>query len=93
LDQPLSEKYSNFSTVDRLHLEHSIALRNVSFCYQSDSPEAIRKLSLLIPHGSRVGFIGETGSGKSTVMDLIMGLLKPTSGVIEIDGQPLGAGN
>ena len=81
LDQPLPE---NFSTATPLHLEHSIGLRNVSFRYQSDSPEAIRQLSFLIPRGSRVGFIGETGSGKSTVIDLIMGLLKPTSGVIEI---------
>ena len=41
---------------------------------------------MAIPRGARVGFVGTTGSGKSTVLDLIMGLLEPTSGTISVDG-------
>lgn len=66
-----------------------IALRNVSFRYKSDMPEVLLNINLEIQRGSRVGFIGETGSGKSTLIDLIMALLKPTSGQVEVDGIPL----
>ena len=58
-----------------------------------DAPEVIKRLNLQIPRGSRVGFIGKTGSGKSTAIDLIMGLLEPMSGGIEIDGQLLTSAN
>lgn len=66
-----------------------VVLRNVSFRYRPDSPEVLGGIDLHIPKGSRVGIIGKTGSGKSTLMDLIMGLLEPSSGVIAVDGRPL----
>ena len=94
LEQPIPDEYFKPSSLaGPAHLEHGIMLRNVGFRYRNDAPEVIRGLSLKIPRGSRVGFIGKTGSGKSTVVDLIMGLLEPTSGSIEIDGQPLTSAN
>lgn len=66
-----------------------IALRDVSFRYKPDAPVVLRSINLEIPRGSTVGFIGKTGSGKSTLIDLVMGFLEPTTGVIEIDGNPL----
>jgi ATP-binding cassette subfamily B protein len=48
---------------------------------------------LSIAKGSRVGFIGVTGSGKSTLLDIVMGLLEPTEGKIEIDGAPITMSN
>lgn len=66
-----------------------IALKNISFRYKTDSHEVLRNIDLEIPRGARVGFIGKTGSGKSTLIDIIMGLLEPTAGEIEVDGQPL----
>ena len=51
----------------------------------------IEEVSLTIPMGARIGISGPTGSGKSTLVDLLMGLLEPTSGVIRIDGVELGA--
>ncbi len=46
-------------------------------------------INLIIAKGARVGFVGSTGSGKSTVLDLVMGLLEPTHGRILVDGQPV----
>ena len=66
-----------------------IAMRNVSFRYGETQSDVLQKLDLTIPRGSKIGFIGETGSGKSTMLDLIMGLLEPTSGSIEVDGEPI----
>ena len=57
---------------------HIIACRKQ--CLQED-------LNLTIDKGSRFGFTGTTGSGKSTLLDIVMGLLQPTDGTLEIDGQ------
>ncbi len=72
---------------DRLRLPfiNQIELRKVSFRYHTDMPFALDEISLKIPKGARVGFIGSTGSGKSTMLDLIMGLLPPEQGKIYID--------
>ena len=80
LDQPIPEEYFKPSSTDRLPFQHGITLCNLSFRYQQDGPDVVRQLNLKIPRGSRVGFVGKTGSGKSTVIDLIMGLLEPTDG-------------
>jgi ABC-type multidrug transport system fused ATPase/permease subunit len=70
-----------------------IALRDVSFRYKADMPEVLHSINLEIQQGSRVGFIGKTGSGKSTLIDLIMALLDPTTGHIEVDGIALDPNN
>ncbi len=70
-----------------------IAMRNVSFRYRSESAYVLQDISFDIFQGARIGIIGTTGSGKSTLIDLIMGLLTPTSGNIEIEGKPLNALN
>jgi ATP-binding cassette subfamily B protein len=49
----------------------------------------LRNISFEIIRGERVGVIGATGSGKSTTLDLLLGLLQPTNGTILIDGEPL----
>jgi ATP-binding cassette subfamily B protein len=53
----------------------------------------LKGINLQINKGDRLGIIGETGSGKSTLVDVLMGLLKPTSGSIEVDGQILSNAN
>jgi ATP-binding cassette, subfamily B, bacterial PglK len=93
LDQPIPEEYFEPSSMDPLRFEHSIALCNLTFRYKQDGPEVIRQLNLKVPRGGRVGFVGKTGSGKSTVIDLMMGLLEPTGGSVEIDGRPLTGAN
>ena len=67
----------------------AIEVEAVGFRYDADGDPAVRDVSLKIPFGSSVAFVGASGSGKSTMIDLILSLLEPTSGRIAIDGIPL----
>ncbi len=69
-----------------LKLEKNISLKNVSFRYPNSSQLALKNLSLTIPAMNTIGLVGATGSGKTTIVDLILGLLEPTSGTLEVDG-------
>jgi ATP-binding cassette subfamily B protein len=72
-----------------LLLRESLTMQNVWFRYREDSGWVLQDLCLTIPAKSRVGFVGTTGSGKSTTADLILGLLKPEKGQILVDDLPL----
>jgi len=88
LDQPVT--LSSFSpAAEPVPFDHAICLRNVSFRYAPDLPLVLDGVDLEIRKGSQVGFIGSTGSGKSTLIDIIMGLLQPTSGQLTVDGVPV----
>ena len=67
----------------------SITLREISFRYPNASRPAVEALSLTIPKNTSLGVIGPTGSGKSTLIDLLLGLYQPTTGEILIDGRLL----
>ncbi len=88
LDQPLP---SNFDQTDfpSLPYEKTIVLRQLWFRYRSDTPDVLAGLDLTIKKGSRVGFVGASGSGKSTLLDVLMGLLPPNSGSLEVDSVPI----
>lgn len=70
-----------------------IALKNVQFRYAADRPLALRDVDLVIPAGATVALVGPSGSGKTTLAELILGLLTPTAGVVEVDDIPLTASN
>ncbi len=63
-----------------------IELKDVGFAYSPTGPVVLRDVSLRIPKGARVGVFGTTGGGKSTMLDVIMGLLSPSSGSLLVDG-------
>jgi ATP-binding cassette, subfamily B, bacterial PglK len=86
LDQPLPD-YANQPAAQPLPFKHNISLKQLGFRYNTQMPYVIKQLNLTIAKGSRVGFIGITGSGKSTLLDIVMSLLQPTDGRLEIDGQ------
>jgi ATP-binding cassette subfamily C protein len=66
----------------------AITLEDVSFSY-GPTPAALHHISLTIPHGRSTAIVGPSGAGKTTIMDLVMGLLTPESGEIRVDGTPL----
>ena len=84
---PVSERPEHF--VAPLDLRRAIAVENVSFSYPTRAQPAIDQLSLSIPRGSMLAIVGATGSGKSTFLDVLMGLLTPEQGRILIDDTAL----
>jgi len=85
LDQPLPPESSQ-PLPDPHPFKKSIRFDSVKFRYTLRTPWVIDNLSFNIPKGARAGFVGKTGSGKSTCLDLLMGLLEPSSGRIMVDG-------
>lgn len=88
LDQPVPlDTYD--TNPEPLAFQDGILLQNVSFRYADHGPSVLNDLNLYIPKGTTVGFVGSTGSGKSTILDLLMGLLEPTKGQVLVDHLPL----
>ena len=82
LESPPSENKSNNSP---LILKEKINLTNITFKYSEKSLPIIKDLNLTILKGEKIGIVGKTGVGKSTLVDLIMGLVEPSEGSICID--------
>ena len=80
------------SSSDRIKLVHlgafksQIEMRNLSFSYPNTITPSLQNTNVVVRKGETVGFIGPSGAGKSTLVDVILGLLPPTSGELLIDG-------
>lgn len=72
-----------------LRLADGLRFEDVSFRYPGAGQNALEGLDFVIPARTSVAFVGETGAGKTTAVDLVLGLLRPTEGEILIDGRPL----
>ena len=70
-----------------LSLNKSIVLKNIYYNYPNAARTALEDINLTIPAKSIVGLVGATGSGKTTTIDIILGLLDPQKGTLEVDGQ------
>ena len=70
---------------EKNYFDKKIILKNVSFQYSGTKYSSLKKVSFEIKKGEKIGIIGESGSGKSTLVDLIMGLIDPSGGKIEVD--------
>ncbi|MEX0372789.1 ABC transporter ATP-binding protein [Spiribacter roseus] len=73
--------------------EREIALDRVTYHYPRATQSALADINLTIPVGSSVGLVGSTGAGKTTLVDVILGLLRPTDGAITVDGEAVTDGN
>lgn len=69
-----------------LTFEREIELRNLSYHYPNSAEKALDRVSLTIKHGEAVAFVGSSGAGKTTIVDIILGLLEPERGEIYVDG-------
>jgi len=69
-----------------LKFKESVALDKVTFFYPNTAKPAIKEISLTIQKGESIALVGKSGSGKTTLVDIILGLLQPTSGDILLDG-------
>jgi ABC-type multidrug transport system fused ATPase/permease subunit len=74
---------------DGITLQHAITLNSIQYRYPNASQQTLKNLSLAIPAKSTVGFVGTTGSGKTTTVDLILGLLEAQEGTLAVDGQAI----
>ncbi len=68
-----------------LNLKKTINLKNINFFYPNGSRKILKEINMKIPAKTTVGLIGATGSGKTTIIDIILGLLEAQSGTIEVD--------
>lgn len=98
--ESLSKAINNLEKTKKIELENvsnknvliswsCIELRNVSYTYPDREKPVLQNLNLNIEHGERLGIIGPTGAGKSTLIDILLGLLKPSSGTASVDSLDL----
>lgn len=76
----------NINHSEPLEFKDSITLQNISFTYPPQEKSVLNNLNFKINKGDFIGLIGESGSGKSTLINILSGLIKPSSGKILIDG-------
>ncbi len=88
LEQPLPE-YMEQPQVLPMTFKRQIVLKNISFRYSKESPLVLKNINLAVDRGSRIGIVGVTGSGKSTLIDIMMGLIQPTRGEMIIDNNTI----
>lgn len=92
LDQTISS-YIDQQQLSIVPFKKDIKLDNVWFRYNKKTPWILEEVNLTFNKGSRIGFVGETGRGKSTLLDLVMGLLSPTKGHLKIDSKIVSMNN
>lgn len=67
-------------------LSDQLSLKNIAYAYPNTEEKVLSSISIEIPKGTSVGFVGSSGAGKTTLIDIILGLLTPTEGTVLVDG-------
>ena len=78
---------------DNLSFKKVICLKNINYQYPNTSHLSLKNITLDIYSNTKVAFVGTTGSGKSTLADIVLGLLEPNSGKLEVDGNAINQKN
>jgi ATP-binding cassette, subfamily B, multidrug efflux pump len=87
LDQPVSPRYAVAASLKpKVLAQGSVEFRDLTFAYNGRHAPVLRKISLKIPSGKICGIVGETGSGKSTLVSMLLRLFEPPDGTVFIDG-------
>jgi len=80
---------ASFEPREPLPFRSQVELRGVTYAYPNAESPALQDVDLVVRRGSATAIVGHTGSGKTTALDLLLGLLPPTAGAILVDGEPL----
>lgn len=92
----LMNKIKNNKTIQhdyKIEFNSEISLNNISFSYGKNLPSIIKNLDFKIKKGQKIGIVGSTGTGKTTIINLIMGLLQPSKGTVTVDGLVINENN
>lgn len=81
--------FKNDDNHENLSFNKNIEIKNMSFKYDRTERMILRDINYKIKRGNKIGIVGVSGSGKSTFLDIILGLLEPTSGSVLIDGHTM----
>ncbi len=84
---------SQISTLQPLKFESEILLKNIDYSYPNAPRQILFNINVAIKHNTSVAFIGPTGAGKTTLVDIILGLLMPQEGLLLVDGVPVAENN
>ena len=93
LNEAKSEEVKRSESDEQLEFNNTIELRNLSFRFDDNANDTLHNLSLSISKGEKVGINGESGVGKTTLLNILLGLYRPTEGRVYIDGRELQSDN
>ncbi len=86
-NEKIEEKVKNEQEEKSVSFNNEISVQNLSFSYPDTNKNIFSKVNFNIPKGKFIGIIGPSGAGKTTFVDLLLGLLQPTEGTILVDGK------
>ena len=99
----LTEEFGEVENRDKIHLKEEVvepssftdnfSLKNIAFSYGQKNEELLSNLNFEVKRGECIGIVGESGVGKSTLTNLLLGLVSPSSGIMEVDGCRIKAEN
>jgi len=87
------KKISLVNDQNTLTFHNKISLKNISYNYPNSSKFVLKNIDLTINVGEKIGLIGPTGSGKTTLINIVLGLLQPQQGTLQVDGQIIDKNN
>ena len=88
-----SDAFADRSEVEALPFEKALALRKVTYRYPTSGQPVLREIDLEIPVRTSAAFVGATGAGKTTIVDIVLGLLTPDEGSLTVDGVAVDTSN